>query len=481
MAGRYGFPRIPLARWINTQAACSYLALPRALGKVLLVIGAAITKDDAGRRHVLSLSRPNRKTGCISRSPLRSWTASLPITKAMFEGLVEVHNEVHNAVGDLTGRERQVWELNQRINRRDLRIDTDFVRAAKGIVEGPKSELVEEFADLTDDLSPHQVTKTRDWLKSRGTLLDDLQEKTITEALDDLVLPDYVRRALQIRLVTAPTSLSKYDMMLACVGSDDRARGLFQYHAATLVGDPDPAAEFSALGDRNRGRSSRGARRGDQAGCGRELARWGDPVTVLSSALRYSFIPEPGAIFGGADFEMIETCVLLAVAGQRDKCALIEQGVDVYRDMAAVIYGLDRDAFLAIPKDEVTLEQQQQRHVGKNTVLGCGYSMGGDTFRRRYCRHLENAESFAEDVVYTHYRRNWAPRVPLLWRELDRAARQAMLQPGALVTAFLLLEDVDPHPDLDSAFNHQSLCNRWVSTDVLDHVGLEPADKLPEL
>src|SRR5262249_30993003 len=72
----------------------------------------------------------------------------------------------------------------------------------------------------------------------------------------------------------------------------------------------------------------------------------------------------------------------------------------IYRDMAATIYGLDRDTFLAIPKDALTLEQQQQRLAGKTTILGCGYQMGPDSFRRRYCRHLlaEEAKSFAENL-----------------------------------------------------------------------------------
>jgi hypothetical protein len=39
IAARHGFPTIPLSRWINAQAAGSYLALLRTLGKVLPVIG----------------------------------------------------------------------------------------------------------------------------------------------------------------------------------------------------------------------------------------------------------------------------------------------------------------------------------------------------------------------------------------------------------------------------------------------------------
>jgi DNA polymerase bacteriophage-type len=56
---------------------------------------------------------------------------------------------------------------------------------------------------------------------------------------------------------------------------------------------------------------------------------------------------------------------------------------------------------------------------------------------RRYCRHLgtEEAKSFAEDVVRIHYRRNWAPKVPKLWKDLEQTARRAMLRRGTIAKA----------------------------------------------
>jgi DNA polymerase len=445
MVTRFGFPVIPVARWHNTQAACSYLALPRTLGKVLPVLGANVIKDTAGRRLVLSLSRPHRKAGKYPEITPEVLERVSAYNKIDVDGLAAIHS----ATEGLSERERQVWELDQTINRRGIGVDTDFVRAAKRIAERSKGALFEEFAGLTKDpkrtddpdLSPHQVTKTRQWLKGRGFTLENLESETVEDALKNLVLPDDVKRVLQIRLITAPTSLTKLDAMLACAGSDDRARGLFQYHAATtgrwsatliqpqnlprptIEIDPDEIEELVIA-----------VKTGDPAA----LARWGEPVEVLMSALRFALVAAEGVRFGAGDFSMIETCVLLALAGQHDKCQLIADGMDIYRDMAATVYGLERDTFLAIPKNELTREQQQQRHIGgKNPVLGCGYQLGPDTFRRRYLRHMEMEEGkrFAEDVVYTHYRKNWAPRVPMLWRDLERTARRAMLQRGKTATA----------------------------------------------
>jgi DNA polymerase len=444
MVARHGLPPIPISRWDNAQATCSYLALPRALDKTLTVIGSEVVKDAAGRRLVLSLSRSHRKTGAYPEATPELLERVFAYNRVDVAGLAAIRT----AVGTLPERERRVWELDQTINQRGVGIDLDFVRAAKHIAEASKGALLEEFAGLTKDpewiddpgISPYQVAKTREWLKGRNFTFANLGAETVEDALENLVLPDDVKRVLQIRLITAPTSLQKLDAMLNCVGGDGRARGLFQYHgatpgrwSATLIQpqnlprptvdiDPNDIEELVAA-----------VKTGDPEA----LKRWGEPIDVLTSSLRFALTAADGAQFGAGDFSMIETCVLLALAGQRDKCRLIEQGVDIYKDMAATIYQLDREAFQAIPRDALTIDQRQQRQVGKNTILGCGYQMGPDRFRRQYCRHMEaeEAKRFAEETVYTHYRRNWAPRVPKLWRDLERTARRAMLRRGVAATA----------------------------------------------
>jgi DNA polymerase len=450
MVERFGFPTISIDRWDNAQATCAYLALPRALDKVLPVIGSEIVKDAAGRCLTLSLSRPHRKTGEYPEAPPEVLERVAEYNKIDVNALVAIHT----ATGSLEGHERRVWELDQRINQRGVRIDLDFVHAAKRIAEASKDALIEEFAELTraspeisDEtlenlrgLSPHQVSKTREWLKDRGFTLDNLQQATVEEALDEMKLPNDVKRVLQIRLMAAPTSLEKLDAMLACVGADGRACGLYSYHGATPgrwsaqlfqpQNLPRPTVEVTVDEIEELVVAIK-------TGEADALRRWGDPLEVLTGALRYALIPVEGSLFGVGDFVQIELCILLALAGQKDKCELIASGADIYRDMAAQIYGFDRESFMAIAKDKLTVEHQQQRHIGKNTILGCGYAMGSETFRRRYLRHMVSgeAEQFAKQVIYTNYRGEWAPQVPVLWRDLEHTASRAMLQPGKVAAA----------------------------------------------
>jgi DNA polymerase len=333
--------------------------------------------------------------------------------------------------------EQRVWELDQRINGRGVYIDTKLVTAGKSIADASTGEVLEECGRLTGGLSPYQVEKLRQWLAGRGLPLPNLQAETVEEALEAIGLPDDVRRALEIRQIVAATSLKKFDAMLACLGSDSRARGLLQYHGARtgrwsgqliqpqnfprpiLEKMPDPEELVAAI----------------KTGDPDALREWGKPIDVLVSGLRHAIAAANGNLLGAGDFAMIEACVLLALAGQHDKCALIASGLDVHRDMAARIYGLNRDAFLAIDKQELTAEQTEQRRVGKNGVLSCGYQISAETFYQRYCRHLgEEGKALAAKIVGI-YRYQWAPAVPALWRDLEKAARTAMVRPGKISVA----------------------------------------------
>ena len=125
--------------------------------------------------------------------------------------------------------------------------------------------------------------------------------------------------------------------------------------------------------------------------------------------------------------------MLLALAGQRDKCELIAQGVDVYRDMASTIYGLDRLAFMAIAEDDLSPEQSEQRRIGKNGVLSSGYGIGAESFYRRFCNHGRRQGTRRPDC-----RRLSTPvgaDGSRLWRDLEYSARRAMQQPGQPVVA----------------------------------------------
>ena len=358
MVERHGFPPIPTERWLDLRATCACFALPRALDKALAALGLPIAKDKEGQRLVRSLSRPNR-------------TGAYPEITTLIDERVAAYNQIDIAaleammkqgLGRLDPAERKVWLLDQKINARGIAIDVGFVEAAKRISDQVMGEAIEEFKALTGGLSPHQVQRIREWLRDNHCALPNLEAETIEEALESEGLPANVRRVLEIRQIAAAASLKKLDAMLACVGPDGRARGLLQYHGATTgrwsgqLIQPQNFPRPTLAVEVNPEELTAAVKTGDPDA----LRRWGKPIDVLVSGLRHALTAADGAMLGAGDFSMIECCVLLALAGQQDKCELIAQGVDVYRDMAATIYGLDRAAFMAIPEDQLSPEETER-------------------------------------------------------------------------------------------------------------------------
>jgi DNA polymerase I-like protein with 3'-5' exonuclease and polymerase domains len=61
-------------------------------------------------------------------------------------------------------------------------------------------------------------------------------------------------------------------------------------------------------------------------------------IEAVASALRFALIPDPGKVFLVGDYAGIEMRIVLALAGEYDKCEMLAAGKDVYLDMANDIY-----------------------------------------------------------------------------------------------------------------------------------------------
>lgn len=429
----YGWPDIPNERWHDTAARCANLALPRGLEKVLPLLSLPVQKDMEGNRLTLGLSRINKKTGMYP-----------PLTDAVRERVsdycaidVEGQSALHKRIGWLPPEERVTYLLDQEINERGLALDVPLIRAMRKIVDEASRPLIAEFAELTGGLTLNQVAKVGEWCKDRGVELPNLQKETLDalfgetdegETVDETLnveLPPEVHRALYIRRLIGSASVKKLAAMEACVGSDGRARGLLVYHRANTgrwAGQLLQPQNFP-----------RGTIKGDIEGMVAALMTgdheyvnmlYGPPVETVVSSLRHAVIAAPGHALVAGDFAGIEARVVLALAGQHDKTELLASGADVYISMAQDIYNLPK--FDVSDKElckKFKAEHLEERQIGKNTILGCGFQMGANKFHGRYCP--KQPVEFAQQVVDT-YRKVWAPKVPELWRGLEQAAVKAV-------------------------------------------------------
>ncbi len=110
-----------------------------------------------------------------------------------------------------------------------------------------------------------------------------------------------------------------------------------------------------------------------------------------------------------ADSSQIEARVLAWLAEQNDVVDDFRNARDVYKRMASVIYN--------VAESDVTAEQ---RFVGKTTVLGAGYGMGGDKFYMALkLKGLDIPPPEAARIISVYRQTNY--RISGLWRAAGKA------------------------------------------------------------
>ena len=425
MVKRYGFPELTIERWDCTMAASAWKGIPLALDKGARAFRLSATKDKEGNKLTLSMSKLDKKTG---EFPLLTPVVRQRIIQYCAQD-VEVERQLEKRVGLISREnrnERQIWELDQKINQRGVRLDMNFVNAAQKIIQKASAPLMEEFISLTG-VSKIGSLKLKDWLAANGVPVENLQKGTIANLLkepdDDSeednnlvsISSDNVRRVLGIRQMLGSAAVKKLKRMQACVGYDGRARGLLQYHAAhsgrwggrLLQPQNFPRDNLGKIDPEHAVRTILSC---DPAVVEKEL---GYPaIECVARSLRHALVPDDGKVFVVGDYAQIEARIILALAGQHDKTELMAQGQNPYLDFGFMMFGKP------ISKDNLA-----EYIPSKSGVLGCGFQCGPDNFNIKFLGGKELA--IAEQVVET-YRKKWAPKVPNVWYRQQEASLKAV-------------------------------------------------------
>lgn len=445
MVAVYGLPDVPNGRWHDTMASAASHGLPLGLDVLGRVLRLSNQKWKEGSAVTKALSKPMRgkgKKGMMDRSPEKLAV----VFKYNREDIYE-ERELHKRVGWQSPAERRVWLMDQRINERGVRIDTDYIAAAQRVVDGAAAPRLAEFSDLTGGLAVTQRDKVLKWVRDNGVPLPNLKKETIAlllggeleaeedddeegddlgeddaERIRSIELPDNVRRALEIREVLASASIKKLRSMAASVASDGRVHGALQYYGAVSTGRW--AGRLFQPQNFPRGTLKQAP---DDIVAAINTGDWryvqevlGDPITAVGSGLRHAIVPTLGNQLVVGDYASIEARVVLALAGQHDKTAIMAEGKDIYIDMAKTIWP-------HIPNLNKT-DHPEKRQTGKNAVLGCGFQMGWRKFKMRYAKDMSDEDAQA---VIKAYRAEFAPKVPKLWEGLEDAAFDAVYEGGA--------------------------------------------------
>lgn len=419
---RFGWPDIPDEFWSCSAAKCAAHALPRDLEQACLVMDTTVKKDMAGKRSMLKLSKPRKPTK--NNPEIRYTRAMYPDDFAVLDDYcdTDVLSEacLNEQIRDLSTKERKIWLLDQKINASGVYIDAEAVRGAIKIIESYEMACGLELAALSENEfdSVTQLFAIKAWLEGKGYPVASLDKAAVEELLTRESLPNDVRRVLELRQSLGKTSTKKLGAMLGAICADGRVKDLLMYHGASTgrwTGKNIQVQNFPRTKVKDLEEKIAALRTGKLS----KVRKYGDPMHLISSCLRGMLMAAPGHRVFAADYAAIEARGVCWLSGQESTLKRFRRGEDVYRVMAAIIYGIHLDEVDGGAPDG------PMRQLGKQAILGCGYGMGPPKFQAT-CEGYKMAVdlALAEKAVGAYRETN--EEVVRFWYAQERAAKAAV-------------------------------------------------------
>lgn len=433
MASKPYLAEIPIERWHCTAALSRSLGLPGKLEEVSDELNLKHQKDMEGHRLMLRLSKPKRPS---MKDPSTRDRNPEKLTR-LYEYCkrdVDAETELFLKLPPLAPIERKFWVLNQRMNLRGFKIDRELVQKTQALIEKETQNLDRRVNKITSGLlySARQRDALLQFVRQRGVNLPDLRAQTVREALEKGIKDDRVRIVLGIRDLISRSSTAKYSAFEIRSRSDSRARDNTIFYGAHTGREAGVGLQPQNL--------FKSIFKHEELLLGIELIKAGDlesiqeffdkPMELFASLLRSCIIADFGKCLYVGDLATIEVRVLFWLAGHQKGLDAIANGVDLYLEMAAHIYGED---LISLTKAYKAGDKEAflRRQLGKQTILGAGFGIGvgGEKFQKTAKTYGMDIElELAQKAVRSYRERH--KRIPIFWTNVERAAVQAVLNPG---------------------------------------------------
>jgi DNA polymerase len=407
---KYSWPRINLEKFVCTMAQAAYWGLPLSLDMASQAMGGP-PKDKEGHSLMLRMSRPRS----VNVDGTYEWwhvqdAARYIRLQEYCDQDVRAEAHIAYAVPLLPESERKVYILDQQVNDLGVWVDTDLVHSMSRYANRAKTKLDNEMAALTggEIKTCNQVAKILAFVSKTYSGVSAMDKGSVAAALADVHLTGAARRVVELRQMAAKSSTAKLGRMLACVGPQDRVRGMLQYYGASRTGRHAGRLIQPQNMPRGEIKDTEKAIQWMLKHVDAEMLEmtFGPILSIVSSCLRGCLAAPKGKTFAVVDFSQIEARVLAWEAGQKDILQVFENGEDVYVYDAAQI-GSDN------------------RALGKVCRLGLGFGMGKGKFVETALGYgLTLTEEFAGDVVKGWRKAN--PYIVGFWYDCQDAAVKAI-------------------------------------------------------
>lgn len=435
-----GFPSTRIGKWKCTAAKAAAHGLPRSLDKVGSALNLSVQKDKVGGTVLRQLMRPRNPTKNDPRTRIQiednedAYDKYCVVANYCADD-VRTERALDHRVPDLPPLEARIWRLDQEINDRGVCVDIEVVNHIQWAVEEYKVRLVAQCVQICG-FKPSQTEKITGWLRAHGLPdLVNLQKDTIDAILDDMP-PSDTRTVLQARRSFQMKAVAKFEAIIRSVCEDGRVHGMFLYHGAGTGRWSSKIVQLQNLfrGDRQVD-SNEAIERIKEAGLDAldaVIDRWPnvDPMTVFGCCVRGMLVPGDFFELACNDYSSIEARITAWLAGQEDILEVFREHGLIYEYTAAKMKGLnamDVEGILR-PMKKVNPDL---RFSGKTCTLAFGFQGGHNA----YIRGAKQAGVDVEEQVAINAKNEWRaanPKIVDFWYDMEEAAKNAVLWPGAV-------------------------------------------------
>lgn len=416
----FGF-NLPIEQWRCSAVAAAELGLPQTLAGVAKVLGLEEQKDTRGKALIKYFCMPCKptlinggRTVNLPEHDIEKWA----IFKEYCKQDVEVERAIKRKISKfpMAESEQKLWEYDQRINDRGVRVDLEFVKNAIKYNEIFKSDCLDKAIRLTGLENPNSVPQLKKWiLEQTGIEVKSLNKEQLKEFLSETD-NEQVKEMLKLRSLMSKTSVSKYEAMTRSICKDGRLRGLLQFYGANRTGrwagrivqvHNLPQNHLNDLELANRL-----VKDGDY-----ELFEmvFGNVPQVLSELIRTSFIASGNRRFIVSDFSAIEARVIAYLADEKWRQEVFKNNGDIYCASASQMFKVP------VEKHGVNGHLRQK---GKIAELALGYNGGAPALVSMGALKIGLSEEELPGLVNAWRKSNTA--ITRLWKTVEKAAFAAI-------------------------------------------------------
>lgn len=409
--------------WLCTMVMAGSLTLPLALKDVGEVLKTAQQKDKEGERLIKLFSmpcKPTKSNGYRTRNLPKHYPADWAKFKGYCIQDVNTEIDIYKRLRrfPMPDREWHHYRVNERVNDRGVKIDTELVQQAIACDLMLSDAMTKKAYELTGLENPNSVSQLKSWLDERGIPMDSLGKKDVAQMIGELDkngVDEEAMDMLKLRLQMAKSSVKKYQAAERCVCPDGRARGLFQFYGASRTGRYSGRNIQLQNLPQNHISTLEQARDLVKMGCFDMVESiYGNTPDVLSQLIRTMLVPKEGCEFIVADFSAIEARVLAWEAEEQWVLDAFENGEDLYCATASQMF------HVPVVKHGVNGELRQK---GKIATLACGYGGSSGALISMGALQMGLKEEELPEIIDSWREAN--PKIVQYWWDVEKAAMTA--------------------------------------------------------